>query len=441
MGQQEAEPMTFTPAQLQERTLHRRAIEAAIWGMPAVNYDAMHLALARDAKGASNQIVYWSRLLTWKNQTLTPNPDAIYLMPFYDTTDGPVILEIPPADDGSITGSIDDAWQCAIADVGPAGIDRGEGGKCLILPPDYQGSVSDGYLTMPSPTFCGYTLLRSNLKSGSDSDIAKAVAYGKRVKFYPLSDDAASTTFVDAADVLFDATIPYDASFFEALDRRVQAEPWLTRDKAMIDTLKAIGIEKGRPFAPDTATTTALTDAMQEAHAWLDIHYEGVFAGTFYDDARWALPAPPELVEATTTSFSNADSYPVDDRGVAYSWAFFSAKTVGNRPVLPDDHQRQGRRRLRRSRNVPPRHTPQRASEPVLVGHRLQSHHPHTHPRHAVGKPILEHTRSAHRGRRVSHSALRPRTAQRRREQLGPHPEGRPFRSPLPLLRAAGRLL
>jgi hypothetical protein len=40
-----------------------------------------------------------------------------------DTTDGPVVLEIPPADEGSITGSIDDAWQAALADVGPAGID------------------------------------------------------------------------------------------------------------------------------------------------------------------------------------------------------------------------------------------------------------------------------------------------------------------------------
>ena len=324
--------MTYTPAQLQERTLHRRAIEAAIWGMPAVNYDAMYQALVRDAKGASNQIVYWSRLLDWKNQTLTPNPDAIYLMPFYDTTNGPVVLEIPPADDGSITGSVDDAWQCAIADVGPAGIDEGSGGRFLILPPDHQSSVPDGYLPMASPTFCGYALLRSNLGSGSESDIAKAVAYGKRVKFYPLADghDAAQTTFVDAADVLFDAAIPYDSSFFEALDRRVQSEPWLTRDKAMIDTLKSIGIEKGRPFAPDTATTTALTDAMQEAHAWLDISYEEVFAGTFYDDARWALPAPPEFVEATTTGFGNPDSYPVDYRGVAYSFAFFSAKHLGS---------------------------------------------------------------------------------------------------------------
>ena len=37
--------------------------------------------------------------MNWKNQTLTPNPDTIYFNPFYDTTAGPVVVEIPPADE------------------------------------------------------------------------------------------------------------------------------------------------------------------------------------------------------------------------------------------------------------------------------------------------------------------------------------------------------
>ena len=121
-------------------------------------------------------------------------------------------------------------------------------------------------------------ILRSNLKSGSDADVAKAVAYGKRVKFYPLSQAAnpPATTFVDAIDVVFDSTIPYDLRFFESLDRFVQREPWLERDKAMIDSLKTIGIEKGKPFKPDAKTQKILDDAVREAQAWLDHKYEGV---------------------------------------------------------------------------------------------------------------------------------------------------------------------
>ncbi|MFX8731500.1 hypothetical protein ABTM48_19950, partial [Acinetobacter baumannii] len=67
---------------LARRSIERRAVEAVIWGMPAVNLDLMRQAMIGSAKGEANQIVYWSRLPDWKNQTLTPNPDVIYLMPF-----------------------------------------------------------------------------------------------------------------------------------------------------------------------------------------------------------------------------------------------------------------------------------------------------------------------------------------------------------------------
>lgn len=230
------------------RTIHRRAVEAVIWGMPAVNAELMFQAMAQ-AKGDFNQVVYWSRPLSWKNQTLTPNPDTIYVFPFFNTKDaGPMVLEIPPADEGSITGSIDDGWQVALEDVGPAGVDKGKGGKYLILPPGYKDKVPDDYIALASRTYAGFVILRSNLKSGSDTDIAKAVAYGKRVKLYPLAQAAnpPPTIFVDAIDVVFDSTIPYDLRFFQTLDRFVQREPWLTRDKAVIDTLRSIGIERGK---------------------------------------------------------------------------------------------------------------------------------------------------------------------------------------------------
>src|SRR5216683_6131984 len=200
----------LTPAQLAERLLYRRAVEAAFWGMPAVNAQLMYDAV-KQVGGDFNQIVYWSRPLSSKNQTLTPNPNTIYVFPFYNTKDvGPMVLEIPPADqDNSITGSVDDAWQTALADVGPAGDDKGKGGKYLILPPGYKEKVPDGYIALRSSTHTGFVILRSNLKGGSEADIAKAVAYGKQIKFYPLSqaNQSPQTTFVDSFDVLFDSTI------------------------------------------------------------------------------------------------------------------------------------------------------------------------------------------------------------------------------------------
>jgi hypothetical protein len=280
----------------------------------------------------SNKIVYWSKLSDWKNQTLTPNPDAVYFMPFFYTKDvGPVVLDIPPADEGgSITGSVMDCWQAALEDVGPAGVDKGKGGKYLILPPGYKEKVPDGYIPMPSDNFQGYALVRSILQTGGDAGVAKAVAYGKRVKLYPLSRTAnpPATTFIDASDVVFEANIPYDVRFFDSLDRMVQREPWLTRDKLMIDMLKSIGIEKGKPFRPDETTHRILNAAADEARAWLDLKYETMFT-PYYEGRRWALPMSPELIEGLQTQFANPDSYPVDGRGVVYTMAFFSPKRSG----------------------------------------------------------------------------------------------------------------
>lgn len=183
-----AQAQSLSAEDLARRTVQRRAVEAVIWGMPAVNFDLLYQATVK-SKGSWNQVVYWSRLPDWKNQTLTPNPDVIYVFPFFNTKDvGPMVMEIPPAGaEGSITGSIDDAWQTALEDVGPAGVDKGTGGKYLILPPGYKDKAPDGYIVLPSPTYRSYAILRSNLASGSDADIAAAVAYGKRVKIYPLS--------------------------------------------------------------------------------------------------------------------------------------------------------------------------------------------------------------------------------------------------------------
>jgi hypothetical protein len=320
---------------LTQRTIERRAVEAVIWGMPAVNFDLMYQAMVRDAKAGpgSNKIVYWSKLFDWKNQTLTPNPDAIYFMPFINTKEaGPMVLEVPPADGGSITGSVDDCWQNALEDVGPAGLDKGKGGKFLILPPDYKEKAPDGYLVLQSVTYQSYALLRSILKSGSDADVASAVAYGKHIKLYPLSQAAnpPATTFIDAIDVVFDSTIPYDARYFESLNRIVQTEPWLARDKVMIDVLGTIGIEKGKPFNPDAKTRSILDDGAREAQAWLANKYENnYFPPPFYEDAHWTIPFSPEVAEGMSTFFGNPDAYPVDSRGVGYSIGFFSAKHSG----------------------------------------------------------------------------------------------------------------
>ena len=321
---------TYSPQELAHRAIERRAVEAVIWGMPPVNYDLM-LQEALKAGARENEVVYWSRPVDWKNQTLTPNPDALYFMIFFNTKDaGPIVIDVPPADGGSFAANIDTVWQMPLEDAGPYGADKGAGGKYLILPPGYKEKAPEGYIAIKSETFAGYALFRSNLASHSEADIAKAAAYGKRLKVYPLSQAAnpPETKFTDAKDVLFDSTIPYDLRFFQSLDRIVQSEPWQTRDKAMIDQLKTIGIEKGKPFAPDPGTTAILNSAAEEARENLDQMYDAGFPA-FFPGARWAVPAFPALIKAGSSGYAEADIYPVDARALTYSIGYIGIKRLG----------------------------------------------------------------------------------------------------------------
>ena len=106
-------------------------------------------------------------------------------MTFTDTRDvGPVVIEVPPAEGGSINGNIVNVWQMPLEDAGPSGADEGKGGKYLVLPPNYDGMVPEGYIPLKSDTYGGYALLRSNLASHSDADIEKSVAYAKKLKVW-----------------------------------------------------------------------------------------------------------------------------------------------------------------------------------------------------------------------------------------------------------------
>jgi hypothetical protein len=296
-----------------------------------VNYDLMLQQMLTKTPGKVGQVIYWGRPLDAKNQTLTPNPDALYFMAFFNTKDGPVVLDLPPGDaDGSFNGNIVTVWQMPLEDAGLLGVDKGKGGKFLLLPPGYKEKPPEGYIALQSDTFGGYMLLRSNIKSHVDADVQKSIAYGKRMKVYPLAQAAnpPATVFTDVKDVDFDSTIKYDASFFRNLDRVVQSEPWLERDRAMIQKLQSLGIEKGKPFKPDVATEKILDDAVKEAGAWLEMKYDAGFP-PFWDGGHWTFPAYPKLIEAIQKGYADPSEYPIDERGVAYSYAYIGIKRLG----------------------------------------------------------------------------------------------------------------
>jgi hypothetical protein len=321
-----------TPAEIERRMLERRAAQVVVWGMPAVNYDLMLEEMLQKTAGRTNQMIYWGRPLDWHNQTLTPDPDTLSFMAFFDTRDvGPVVLEIPPASaDGALNATIVNAWQEPLEDAGLYGVDKGKGIKFVLLPPGYTKKVPGGFVPLQPRTFGTYGLFRASLTSHSDADMAKAVAYGKRIKIYPLSQAAkpAPSFFTDVGDTVFDSTIRYDDTFFMNLDHVIQREPWLERDRAMIDSLRSLGVEKWHAFSPGPATKEALTEGAREARAWLTTRYDAGLP-PYFDGGHWTYPAPPELLKAASLDFADPEHLPIDARGLVYHYAHIGIRRPG----------------------------------------------------------------------------------------------------------------
>ena len=321
--------------------------------------------------GKVNQVIYWGRPLDWKNQTLTPNPDALYFMAFFNTKDGPVVIEMPPGD----------ATARSTATSSPSGRCRWRMRACSAST-RARAASSD-----PAARLCGQGARRLHRRCSPTPSAAmccsartsratatptsqESVAYGKRIKVYPLSQAAnpPATVFTDVKDVLFDSTIRYDVSFFEHLDRIVQSEPWLDRDRAMIDQLKSIGIEKGKPFKPERATKALLNSASAKAQV----------RGSRPNTTPACRRSSPRAAAGRSRRRRNssrrrsrayADPTPIRSRARAWPTAMPTSASSGWRgPVLSDLDQGQGRRQLRRRQDLSPHGAAERAGRAILVG-------------------------------------------------------------------------
>jgi hypothetical protein len=295
----------------------RRAIEAAIWGMPIVAMDAMRQAFLRDADASYNDIVYWSRQADWKFQMTTPNASSWYVYIAINTKDGPVVLDIPPAEGAGLFGSMNDAWQIPRADVGPRGLDAGMGGKYLLLPPGYDDAVPSGYLPVPFDTYNGYSILRAIPVTTSGPDVAKALELVRKTRMYPLAKAGSPPPqrYIDMAGKLFDGIQRFDDTFYDSLARMVSEEPVQPHDLVAMGQLRSIGIEKGQSFEPDAEMREVLRQSAKAAQA--SFIRSNAALPPYYPDGQWSLLIG-DFGPETGFTFRNGETFALDERGAFY---------------------------------------------------------------------------------------------------------------------------
>jgi hypothetical protein len=248
---------------------YQRAFEAVLWSMPAVSIYGFHRAPVA-LGGGPNTVLAWSGPAKPNLEALTGNNQTPHLLSQTDLSKGPVVVEIPAATEkASLYGQIVDHWQITIADVGPSGIDKGKGGKILLTPPGYTGKVPAGHIEVKSPSYRVAFAFRS-IESAKATP-KDAYAYSKTLKMYYLSElpNPKPTKFIDPLDKRF-ATLPrFDERWFEDVHAIFSLENANPRDKVMTGMLASLGIEKGKPYAPDAKTKKAMRQAVIDAYYYM----------------------------------------------------------------------------------------------------------------------------------------------------------------------------
>jgi hypothetical protein len=240
-----------------------RGVDVFLKCIPAASLHELVKGNQHVSGGEAHQIVIFDKLMDAKTLFLTANSSTMYIFPCLDLErDGPTVVEAPPA----MQGMINDAWFRYVTDIGPAGPDKGKGGKYLVLPPGYEGVVPDGYFVVRPRTYEHWLLLRTSIKDG----LAVAEKRVKdHLKVYPLSKakNPPKMEWVTGSGVAYNTVHANDYTFYEHVDEVIQKEPLDAIDVETRGLLASIGIQKGKPFAPDARMKRILTDAVAIGNA------------------------------------------------------------------------------------------------------------------------------------------------------------------------------
>jgi hypothetical protein len=257
-------PTAETVQKLYDELDFQRAVLAHQYAETLVSYNEINVGLKGGVGGREGDMYVTQRLPDPHGIALTPNTTTIYALAFLDLAkEGPVVVEVTP---GSY-GAFFDLWQLPLAGVGPIGEDKGKGGKFLVLPIDHKGAVPEGYFPVKSRTTLAAYFARGLVRDGGVAGAAKGL---ETTRIYPLSqrDNPPQTKVFLISGKDFNTIAPHGLEYWGRVADVIQRLDAKDDDAAFLLALtKSLGIEPGKPFAPDARLKRILTDASEVAWA------------------------------------------------------------------------------------------------------------------------------------------------------------------------------
>ena len=283
-----------------------RALDAYMNGYQLASLKAMHKGLLAAGAEDNNGVLIWSELMDSQSLFLTANADTVYYIFTINLTDGPIVVETPP----DALGLFDDFWFQHVIDFGRPGPDRGKGGKFLLIPPGYEGSLPDsGFHVGECTSNFVMAFGRNFLQDNDPKPVVKMIK--DSLKIYPYTPGGYGTSiatlleggehpgkpaaikptnFVEGTGLVMNTLPPSDHTYFDMLNEIVQEEPSGVISKEIMGSFAAIGIVKGKEFKPDARMQKILKDAANVACATgrtLNWRFRDEDGWAFYPDSAW----------------------------------------------------------------------------------------------------------------------------------------------------------
>lgn len=276
-------PTDQTVQKLYDEMDFQRACQAYLWGLPIVSL-AEWQNEHETVFGASNGDLVIYTTYKDKQGILTANVTTPYVFSFVNLAEtGPLVLDLQPGPNAS---GILNFWQKAISDVGAMGPDQSNGGKYLVVPPNYDMPDVEGYFMVRMDhlnVWFGFRAL--------DPDPEIGMAWIKTIKLYPYADreKPTPTKYINADSRDWSHVQPRGMAYWERLADIINKEVVQEHDRVMMAMLKPLGIEKGKPFNPDERQVKILTEAALVGEAMAKANtFEKRFDDIYYrPDTHW----------------------------------------------------------------------------------------------------------------------------------------------------------
>ena len=310
----------------------RRAIEAYKFFYGTVATEAvMQQGLAAGGKVNEVGIVMAT---SPRQQFGGANADTPYAITTVDLkATRPMVVELPA---GPFIGFVDDHNMRWVQGLGAIGPEKGQGGKHLILPPDYTGTVPEDYYPGRSKTWKVVVFVRIMPVGG---DVASALQAVNSIKVYPLAKASQPVThrFIDVSAKTMPLPIltwEDNLDYWRQLHAVIQTETAPAEFRPMLGMLASLGIARGKPFAPDARAQRILEEAARTAVAEMRVvlYASRNPARIAWQGRRWEW-FPLQLISATTGDFGVPEFLDLESSD-GYFWLGYGVSAAIGKPAV-----------------------------------------------------------------------------------------------------------